>query len=168
MEGQVPSGAGASSAQASTAMDAGGLPVAPDEANQMTVRRRGPVCICDYAGVPMRGEPYLLVINGDAKTGATDEQGWIEWIDTTTVASADVYIAHTAYHFVFQDDPTDPVTLGQSMLNALGYSAGPLDGNAGPRTKSAASYYQVDRGLTVTGDFDDATLAKLKADHRGA
>jgi hypothetical protein len=152
-------------AQAQTAFDAGGVPVAPDEANQMTLRRRGPVCVRDHTGEPLRGEPYSLIVNGAVATGTTDEQGFIGWFDTSSVDSADLYVAHVAYHLTFTDGDADGWALGQSILNAIGYSAGPLDGDAGPRTKSAISYYQIDRGLEVTGELDDATLAQLKTDH---
>ena len=40
----------------------------------------------------------------------------------------------------------------QRGLNDLGYSAGPVDGLMGSRTRSAIRAYQIDKGLPVSGE----------------
>lgn len=56
----------------------------------------------------------------------------------------------------------------QAALNELGYDAGPADGLAGPRTAAAIEAWQRDRGLSVTGAADAATLAALRAERAAA
>ena len=49
----------------------------------------------------------------------------------------------------------------QSMLGALGYNAGPADGQVGPRTRTAIRNFQEVAGLPVTGKIDAALLEAL-------
>ncbi|WP_316859008.1 peptidoglycan-binding protein [uncultured Cohaesibacter sp.] len=49
----------------------------------------------------------------------------------------------------------------QSMLGALGYNAGPSDGQMGPRTRTAIRNFQEIAGLQVTGQIDPALLDAL-------
>jgi len=49
----------------------------------------------------------------------------------------------------------------QAALNAAGYNVGTPDGNAGTRTVNALRNFQSDKGIDVTGAFDDATLVAL-------
>jgi hypothetical protein len=141
-----------------------GVPVAPGEAHQVTLKQRGPVCVRDHAGTPLAGASYVLVVNGSPIEAHTDEQGWIGPVpdDATEV---ELYVGHAAYRLALNAAEADALTTAQSILNALGYSAGPLDGQAGPRTKSAISYYQRDKKLAISGSADDATMSSLRAQH---
>ena len=143
----------------------GVTPLAPDEAHSVTLCRRGTIRLHDHRGDPLANASYLLVVGDTCTPGMTDDRGWIQWIDTTTVTSATLHVGEHAYAITFASPPSDPVALGQSQLNALGFSAGPKDGNLGGRTEGAILYYQRSRGLPVTGAFDDATIASLKKDH---
>ncbi|WP_319498648.1 peptidoglycan-binding protein [uncultured Cohaesibacter sp.] len=49
----------------------------------------------------------------------------------------------------------------QAMLGALGYNAGPADGQMGPRTRMAIRNFQEIAGLKVTGQIDAALLDAL-------
>jgi photosystem II stability/assembly factor-like uncharacterized protein len=49
----------------------------------------------------------------------------------------------------------------QAALNAAGYNVGTPDGNAGTRTVNALRNFQADKGIDVTGTFDDATFVAL-------
>ncbi|WP_119307115.1 peptidoglycan-binding protein [Cohaesibacter haloalkalitolerans] len=49
----------------------------------------------------------------------------------------------------------------QAMLGALGYNAGPADGQMGPRTRMAIRNFQEIAGLKVTGQIDTALLDAL-------
>lgn len=50
----------------------------------------------------------------------------------------------------------------QTTLNRMGYDAGPPDGQMGPRTRSALSQFQAERGIPVTGRLDATTQAELQ------
>lgn len=56
--------------------------------------------------------------------------------------------------------PSDIKVL-QKRLNELGFNAGVADGLWGMKTKSALQAFQVEQGLTPTGELDDETLATL-------
>lgn len=51
----------------------------------------------------------------------------------------------------------------QRLLARAGYAFGPIDGIIGKRTREALRQYQTWAGLKVTGDFDAATVATLRA-----
>jgi hypothetical protein len=138
---------------------------APNETNQVPMRTRGPVCVRDYNGEPVRLKPYTIVINDEGTEGHTDEEGWIEAVDPS-VTEAVLYVGDAGYTLKFGEEPSDPTTLAQSMLNALGYSAGPLDGEAGDRTKAATAYYQRDNGLEINGELNEDTVGRMKEQHR--
>ncbi len=50
----------------------------------------------------------------------------------------------------------------QSLLNKLGYEAGPADGIVGRRSKRAAIDYQTQIGVASDGVFDTLLLARLR------
>ena len=60
--------------------------------------------------------------------------------------------------------PQSPPSLQdvQARLGQLGYSAGPVDGLMGPRTKAALARFQSEHGIPPTGLPDGATLRALK------
>jgi peptidoglycan hydrolase-like protein with peptidoglycan-binding domain len=51
----------------------------------------------------------------------------------------------------------------QQALQAKGYNPGPIDGVHGPRTSAAIRDFQKAEGLTVTGQIDGETRARLMA-----
>ncbi|MXN66544.1 hypothetical protein GR183_16635 [Stappia sp. GBMRC 2046] len=51
----------------------------------------------------------------------------------------------------------------QSMLNDLGYDAGPVDGAYGGRTRSALSQFQSDYGLSANGRINQQSVSTLTA-----
>ena len=53
------------------------------------------------------------------------------------------------------------VMAAQQSLKDKGRDPGMIDGKMGPRTRGALSDFQKAEGLTVTGQLDDATRAKL-------
>jgi len=57
---------------------------------------------------------------------------------------------------------TMTVAQAQERLNVLGYSNGRADGAMGPKTHTALREFQKDRGLSVTGELDAATIAQLR------
>jgi hypothetical protein len=141
----------------------GAIPVAPDLEHPVLLRRRGPVRFCDHGGAPLACQPYLLVVDGKGTTGVTDPAGWMGPVDPSA-SSADVYLGAAAFHLVFAS-PSGDVAKAQSALNALGFSAGPADGDLGLRTRVALASYQTMRGLARTGNADSTTILALTADH---
>jgi hypothetical protein len=58
--------------------------------------------------------------------------------------------------------PVKEITGVQARLNNLGFHCGAVDGNCGPKTQSALKAFQAKYGLTVDGQPNDETQAKLK------
>lgn len=56
---------------------------------------------------------------------------------------------------------SDMVADVQRRLNALGYDAGSVDGQMGPRTRTAIAAYQRDAGLAQTGEASPALIDQL-------
>lgn len=56
---------------------------------------------------------------------------------------------------------SDLVAESQRKLNALGYDAGSVDGQMGPRTRRAIAAFQGDAGLPVTGEPSPALIEAL-------
>jgi hypothetical protein len=59
------------------------------------------------------------------------------------------------------------VRAAQMHLLYLGYAPGAVDGDAGPRTRSAVASFQRDAGLPATGGLDAATIDRLRRDAMG-
>ena len=67
-----------------------------------------------------------------------------------------------AYASAFQEGGAgQDVAQIQAQLNALGYSAGPADGDYGPATTTAVMAFQRDRGLEADGVVGQATFRAL-------
>lgn len=58
---------------------------------------------------------------------------------------------------------SDAVAEAQRILNALGYDAGSVDGQAGPQTRRAIAGFQRDHGLPQTGETDASLLSVLRS-----
>lgn len=56
----------------------------------------------------------------------------------------------------------------QSLLNELGYKAGPEDGILGPKTRQAIRKYKKDNDIAPDGEMDDQLLEALGIKERGA
>ncbi len=56
---------------------------------------------------------------------------------------------------------SDMILRGQEALNAAGYTVGVADGKAGTATVTQLRKYQRDKGIPVSGKFDNATLTAL-------
>lgn len=56
----------------------------------------------------------------------------------------------------------------QAALNALGYDAGPVDGEPGPRTRDAVAAFRADYGLDPGSGIDSALAGALRVAARGA
>ena len=67
-------------------------------------------------------------------------------------------------------DPVDPVSASpysgfigrvQEKLRALGFDAGPVNGDFGEKTQAALAQFQLSRAIPASGQLDEQTLAEL-------
>jgi peptidoglycan hydrolase-like protein with peptidoglycan-binding domain len=58
-------------------------------------------------------------------------------------------------------DSTDFVKEAQERLNALGFDAGPVNGDFGPQTQAALAQFQLSRTLPASGQLDAETSLEL-------
>jgi peptidoglycan hydrolase-like protein with peptidoglycan-binding domain len=49
----------------------------------------------------------------------------------------------------------------QERLRALGFDAGPVNGDFGTKTQAALAQFQLSRAIPASGQLDDQTLAEL-------
>jgi hypothetical protein len=63
----------------------------------------------------------------------------------------------------FEGNPgdADRVRQVQQALQVKGYDVGPIDGIAGPKTRTGVSQFQYDQELPVTGKVDEQTAERL-------
>ncbi|MFK8014206.1 MAG: peptidoglycan-binding protein [Gammaproteobacteria bacterium] len=81
--------------------------------------------------------------------------------DATTLAALDVVVNAPSELAVGASGAE--VSVLQRGLNALGFSAGPVDGQFGPMTQNAVSQFQAANGLNATGVADGDTLSALRS-----
>lgn len=118
-------------------------------------------------GKPRANEPYIIVIDGEARTGQTDGDGMIHQIIAPDAQQGTLLLKNgqETYPLNFGClDPVDQTSGIQARLKALGYYAGPVDGTENPELCAAIRDYQKKRGLQETGQVDSATTAALKSD----
>jgi peptidoglycan hydrolase-like protein with peptidoglycan-binding domain len=77
-----------------------------------------------------------------------------------TVSSA-VAFAHGTASKTMSDNAGANVSQIQQALNDKGFDAGPVDGKAGPKTKSALKQFQQAQGISASGRLDGPTLVAL-------
>jgi peptidoglycan hydrolase-like protein with peptidoglycan-binding domain len=74
-------------------------------------------------------------------------------------------------------DPTQQVSPGphtgfisrvQEKLRALGFDAGPVNGDFGAKTQAALAQFQLSRTIPASGQLDEQTLAELGVARDGA
>lgn len=62
---------------------------------------------------------------------------------------------------VSEDAYTGLIRNVQEKLRALGFDAGPVNGDFGHKTQTALGQFQLSRTLPASGSLDDQTLAEL-------
>jgi N-acetylmuramoyl-L-alanine amidase len=128
--------------------------------------------VLDREGKPIANAPYDFEIGGELREGkTTDGDGCLVETVPVDATSAQVHFADRTLALSFgainplSDTPDKGVSGAQSRLRNLGYPVGAVDGIAGPRTRSAIGLFQLDQGLPMTCELDDATRAKLEKAH---
>lgn len=62
---------------------------------------------------------------------------------------------------VAAQDSTDFIKSAQENLNALGFNAGPVNGDFGPQMQAALAQFQLSRQLPASGQLDAETSLEL-------
>ena len=93
--------------------------------------------VCDHNGDPVADADYELSLDGTKLLGKTNINGWTEEFDATGVLEGKLGIEDFTYEITFEDTEPNDIKHAQSLLNALGFNAGPLDGDARRRTIDA-------------------------------
>lgn len=129
--------------------------------------------LLDHAGEPIGGEPYELQVEGEpARTGKqTDGEGKLKESIPAGKTKAVLTIRGRALELrlghinPLRDVPDDDISGVQGRLKNLGYHVAAADGAHKPASAAAIALFQADEDVDVTGELDDATLAKLEERH---
>lgn len=122
---------------------------------------------------PIAGAQCALLVGGQPFQVTTDGNGRMEQEIPLDATAAWLTIQGDQTPFKGESiaikighlDPVDAPSGQVARLNNLGYFAGDLDGSDADALKSAIEEFQCDHGLTVTGDCDSQTQAKLQQVH---
>lgn len=129
------------------------------------------VVLKDGSGEHYGNKKYELTVGDRTWKGTTDGKGLVEqkieqdaaeaqlvvWLDDKTSHAWTLRLGHL--------DPAETVSGAQARLRNLGYDAGPIDGQPGPKLEAALRAFQKKNGLSETGTLDDATKDKIRAAH---
>lgn len=119
---------------------------------------------------PRADEDYQIVVDGEIHTGQTDDEGQVEVPIPGNACGGKILIGSGDDQDEFQLQlghlaPATEVEGVQARLNNLSYDCGNVDGELGPKTKSALARFQHDHQLPETGRPDQETRDKLKEVH---
>ena len=118
----------------------------------------------DRDGSPLASQDYVLRFAGQAIKGRTTDRGLVDELVPAAIQEAILELPKLGLNLQVRCGTVDPVetTTGlQHRLNALGFSAGAVDGIFGPRTEDAVRRFQEANRLTVSGTADSSTCNKL-------
>ena len=113
-------------------------------------------------GVPRANQPYVLEVDGAARSGSTDDRGIVKEYVASNARRAVLRIAPDnteiaiALGYVEPSRRCDGV---QSRLNNMGYPCGPVDGQPSERLRKAVLQFQRDAGIPESGEWDDPAVA---------
>jgi len=125
--------------------------------------------LLDAEGEPRTDIEYIIDIDGEIRSGETDQDGMIDESISPDAVRAKLVIEPEGdmeeYDLTLGGiDPIDEISGAQSRLKNLGYLEN-LSGELDEETTSAISRFQKEFGLNETGEIDSATQAKLESYH---
>ena len=127
-----------------------------------------------YTRKPRAGVPYLLQITTEDgeilpdRKGETDGEGFLVEPIPPHAATGEIWLGKGMAREIIpvrlgHVNPLDDIRGVQARLNALNYLCGDEDGEIGELTRDALRRFQKEQKLPITGNPDDATLAKLES-----
>ena len=118
-------------------------------------------------GQPRANEDYIMVIDGVVKTGKTDAQGEINTDIPNDAKGGEIKLDNGKEIIPFRigrlDPQESPSGVRQRLIN-VGFPVND-DPDTSVMPKNALQAFQTKQKLPVTGEYDDATKAKLTELH---
>jgi len=114
---------------------------------------------------PRADESYILDIDGEVFSGATDGDGKLEHPVPPNAKRGLLLVGGNQEEYVLNlghIDPIDEVSGVQARLNNLGFDCGKVDGVRGPKTEAAIKEFQKQYDLNETGNMDQQASEKLR------
>jgi len=116
--------------------------------------------------------PYVLDVDGKRFEGRTDGDGRLKHPISPRARRATLLIGEgetrEALELALGDvDPVEDISGVQARLNNLGFHCGEEDGELDPLLEQAITDFQARHGLEPSGELDEATRARLLAEHGG-
>lgn len=121
-----------------------------------------------HFGKPRANLRYVLIIDGQSFSGATNGEGRLEHVIPPGARSGKLVLGQGKEEYrlnLGHLDPVEKLTGLQARLNNLGYQCGEVDGVFGPRTQAALRQFQEENSSPATGEPDAATRRKLVEAH---
>ena len=126
----------------------------------------------DQGAMSKRDEVFAVLTPAQQKTAEALVAAWVPKLAKPSANSVanipDAWKADAQTTVASSASPAPSLALdanviskAQSMLGALGYNAGPADGQMGPMTRTAIRNFQESAGLPVTGVIDEGLLEAL-------
>ncbi|BBO85947.1 hypothetical protein DSCO28_65130 [Desulfosarcina ovata subsp. sediminis] len=119
-------------------------------------------------GKAINGKRYVLIIDGKAHEGETDDEGHIDIIIPPNAMDGQLLLngGREKYDLILGGlDPLDETTGVQARLFNLGYAPGPIDGIMGPLTEAAVRKFQQQVGATVDSIVGPETRQHLENEY---
>jgi hypothetical protein len=119
-------------------------------------------------GEPRANQHYMLKIDGQARYGKTDADGWIDIAVPPAAKEGRLVIGSDRRGLLLRFGHLDPVTEPagvQARLINLGFLRRAASGVWDAATRNALRRFQQKNSLAVTGEHDAETLALLLAQH---
>lgn len=123
--------------------------------------------LVDSAGTALADRPYTLQFDdGVTEHGALDERGRLQVRVPAGARTAQLVVAYRRFALTLGGLPAPETVAGaQERLNHLNFFTGPVDGDAGPMTRSAIASFQRQAQLPDTGLLDADTATALRRAH---
>jgi len=134
-------------------------------------RRTLRLSLQDADRAPLADTPCTLTISGKAIKGVTDGQGIL--VLEVPVDAEEGRLVAGSYEWPLRIaalNPIDHTDDGgisgiQGRLRNMGHDPGPVDGQLGSKTRAALRAFQARNNLTINGEPDESTRAKLMEHH---
>ncbi len=115
--------------------------------------------------------PFLLDVDGEQIHGQTDGDGYVNVSIPANARQARLTLdPDTTQERILEMqlgglDPAEEITGAKHRLHNLGFPCGESDESQTPELESALRSFQDTYGLTVNGELNDETKAKLREEH---